>query len=70
MKKFVCLFSLVPGFIFCDLESVKRQIDIDLKQSMIEISQLDNDDPQGWHAIGKAEGLFHCLLLIEQDLLK
>lgn len=67
MKKFVCLFSLVPALVFGDLDSVRKQLDQDLKECLIEMSELEPDSSQGWFLIGRAQGIFHCICLIELD---
>lgn len=64
------MFSLVPSLLFCDLDSVKKQIELDLKIAIMELNQLDDNAPEGMFLVGKAQGFFHCLFLIEQDLLK
>lgn len=67
MKYLMMLTLLLPAVVFGDLDSVRKQLDQDLKECLIEMSELEPDSSQGWFLIGRAQGIFHCICLIELD---
>lgn len=69
MKYFFILFACFFTPIFSSLDEICREIDLELKESILQSNKLDSFMEQTFIA-GKVQGYFFCLEKMQKELLK
>lgn len=71
MKKLIVCLVFLPCSIFCSLLQIEKEIKIEIKNNLIEYSKKQKYSiEEQWYLLGKSEGLFIALEMIERENLQ
>jgi hypothetical protein len=67
MNKFLTLLLLIPSSIFCSIESIERDLKIEINISKMEMEKSEPGSREFNYNLGKIYGLIFALECIEKD---
>lgn len=68
MIKLFVLMCVAPCMIFCGIKSAKKEIEIQLILESITDAKYDTEGY--WRHVGRIEGLYQSLLIVESEIEK